>query len=565
MSYRLFRNAVEADLKQIFFNVSLHAIRGNSSQFMYSLEAYLKHADMSRINLYNKGVNNIMRLASENEWKLKQEAIASLDGMYVALFQALEEMVMVGVDMSKEGFPSALYTRSREALNGLYSLGLLEDNGERKYLDALDGNKTANAIAKGLFLAIRLDVVGVYKGLPKFKPVIPRSAIDMSSFALIPVEFMYLFEDMLREGFRGKAFSFTKSSVIGAVEHKATFSEDIVRRVYNSTAPELVEAKIKKGRLGYDLMKLRMYCYDLESSIHTLGLASFRPEMLDKIEEYNGPIDMSQHNINYEYLKGVFRTKIKACNTSQLESLKFTDLSGFANLNDKVEGIIAFSETMKYKNLYWLMKNRPDIFGNVEDALATREKVSPKFLKHMQFVDLPEDSMERVEKVKEMLNTGLVKFTAYKKDNTLYERFCTMNPTVLSKLIGKDYVKRFESPRNKMKYVIELIKRGMVTNRSELEKVAIEYNIVGYIDTGIYFANSDNDKVDVQRAVYALEQGLERLTENTPTRNLSPTMVRFKNVFLSEGDSLYGLVNVDNIVTISYVPVKAKVEANSSK
>lgn len=536
-------------------NLIKNALMGKSENFFVGMDTYLSVSDQARVSYYNRGLFTIKRLASENAWKIKEAVLDALDGDYVAMFQALEDLVFVGADMSKDDYPTALYTRNADLLHALAQKGMLDlgDKGSLEpTLDALRGNKTLKAIKDGKFAVIRLDFLKELNGVPIFTPKVPRSTLDIGmgkSFLFIPFDLFLLFESNLEKFIGDKPFIFEKETAHGVKLHKAAISPEVIRKAYTGCSHYAVENKVRKIKCGYDVGQLTYVCQEIEASLETLGIASFRPEMLISIKpiDYTA-IDTSQHQINYNYLRGIFRTKVRGAKVGELEPLGIMDLTTYATQKDKIDALSDLSETIKGADLYWLMKKNETFFGNIQEVLATREKMSPKFLKQLAPVELPSETVKRAIELRRLLKIGIAKIVVRRKDNTLYERYCTNNPLVLERMLGKDYVKSYESINSKLKAVESMLQQGIIKTKGDVEKVIVEYNIGDYIDKDLFLSGRKG-------ALQCINTALADLEAKNEARK-KPHLVHFRDVYAKDAENLIKQLDVNNIISITYVEVK---------
>jgi hypothetical protein len=533
------------------------AVDGKSDQFFYNIDYYLEQLPQIRASMAQQARVQILEYFETYGWKgNRNDAVDALNDNYLSIFQTLEDYVNVGIDMEADGFPSALYTRSLETLMYLYKAGLMEkDTDSEKMLAGLVGNKTALSLKEGNFVTVRLDVVGIKNGNPIFKPVTPKSNLDIGGgkrFVIIPVPFMYLMDGVMSTWFADSPFRFVKSSAIGQVTHIAAIGQDVVRKAYEGNTPSDIESKLRKVRCGYDVAKQRFLAYDLEASLSSTGIASFRPEMLDSLAPvYYEEIDKSRYNIDFSLLRGIFKTRVNNAKVAQLDSLLFIILTGFATLKDKAQAVITASERETDKALYYLMKNNPELFGDIDEALEKRERMIPKFLKTFQVVELPELEEDRVKLLTEMLANGVIKFTATSKSGSVFERSGTSSKQILERMLGKDYVKDFESIRNKLYHVKDLLKNGAITNRTELETVAVGYNLLDYVDQEVFFADNI-DTGDNSSALSAVEAAIKVLIEKGANRKIEPSALLYRSIYATDPSEFFGNINVNNIISVDF-------------
>lgn len=555
---------VETQLFEQVQRKLVEAVVGNSGQFFYNIDVYLNEATDARDALVRHARLRIAQIAETHEWGIEpQRFLQGVTDDYLAIFGVLENYVSVGVDMNGKGYPTALYTRSLAVINHLINRGQIEGDID-KPLDNILKAKTERSIRQGDFVTVRLDHVTTKNGLPIFKLSTPRSNLHIGSgkqFVFIPVPFFYLLESMLSKQFATTPFRFMESRSSGTYIAVAGLTHQVVQEVYRTSPENLVLSKMRKVKPHYDVIQQKYLVYDLEASLHSLGVTSFRPEMLDRIEPISVlQVDTSRHSIDFSLLRGIYKTRVKAANTEQLASLKLLNLDNYATLKDKQESIADLGERKSDKELYYIMKSNPQVFGDIEESLTARERVSPKFMKNLSPVLLPVSQEERYDVLNDMLNRGVVKFTALKKDGGLFERVATNNPKVLFRILGKDYVKEYESIRNKLYYVRRLLNDGKATSKLHLEKLGVDYNILDYIEQRIYFSDGIMHG-DASDAIDAINEGLAKLNATSSGRGGNPTDLIYRNLQVTDSRFFYGRVDVNNIVSVDFAsaePVKQR-------
>lgn len=532
------------------------AQRGETDQFFYNIDHYLNLFPQSKMALAESGYSKVLSLANDYAWKGAKPELSTPDEYdYMSIFDVVSTFVVVGVDMEGEGYPSALYTRNIELLDSLAAEGQLDVEAYTKVKANLTGAKTYKSIKDGNFVLARLDVVGQNENGLLFKPMTPKSNLEIGlgkRFVALPVPFMHLFADTIEGALSFSPFSFTKSSADGQRSYNAALNRDIVRMAYKGSPAEQVEAKIKRLNPGYNVAKQRYYAYDLESSVHGMGVVSFRPEMLDSLTQVGyDKIDTSRHNVDFSILRSIFATRIRGLKAAQLDKFQYIDLSSYANVRDKQQAIIEASEKERDKNLYFLMKANPEIFGDLDEALEKRERLIPKFMKSMQFIDLPVSQEDRLTLIRDLLKTGVVKFTSITKSGSMIARVVTDSTVVLERMLGKDYVKNFESIRNKLYHLLKLVENGEIKDRKTLETISVEYNVLDYVDQTVYFSPAI-DSGDVTDVIAAIKAGIEVLKEKSANRSIPEGAVLYRNVDASNPNDFFGNVNVNNILTLEY-------------
>ncbi len=555
---RLFDSDINAYLVRLFDIAFYKALGGGSPHFIYNIDVYLDNSSFASQYYHGVGQKLIADGVREFGWKVTPEKLQKLGEKYVTTFGMLSSAVFVGVDVTKPGFPAALYTRRLDLLPD----ALVANSSQQEVAalqEALVGAKTVNGFDKGDFFMLRLDVANVINRVPVFEVTIPRSRLKIGvgqDFVFIPVKFMYRATDILLARFANRPFRFTKTSEIGSVSHIAAFSPDVVRHVYKTSKPADVESKLQKTVCGYDIARLRVLGYDLESSVDTVGTASFRPEMLDAIKEARvSAINTSQHNVNYATLRAVFKTAVSKFKASDFDAFKVVSTSGFATLAHKAEELVEWSGMVDGPDLFNIMNQYSDLFGDVNEALVKRERLLPKAIKQLQPVAIPDDAGARKKLLKGCLANGVVRLTMVSSTkNTVSQRICSNNTAFLERMLGKEYVATFESLRVRLEAVKERIVSGKITSLTQLEKEASDYGVLGHVNS-VMLLNKAFNKSDTSSSIAALDEAIGALVGS---KQRSEDLVVFRNVYADNERNFYGSVNVHNIIAIDYAEYEEK-------
>jgi hypothetical protein len=560
---KLFDVTVTGDQRALFLEAQQglkEAVSGKKAQFFDNIDIYLDRIPVDdRASMVERARRRILDYANEFNWHgNRNDLVAGLSDYYLSIFQTLEDYVHIGIDMETEGLPTALYTRNITAIKYLFDENMIEEGLEfGRVVNNLINTKTQKSLYDGNFVTLRLDIVGIQDGRPCFRPTTPRSNLDIGGgkrYFFIPVPFMHMFDTYMHHYFLDDPFKFEYTTDSGRiVSHIAGMSRHIMTGAYGLDKRYEVEAKSRRVNVGYDVIRQRYYSYDLESSLYSIGAATFRPELLDSIKKVSyDAIDKSRHNVDFTVLRAIFKTRINSAKLAQLDSLNYIDLTGYANMKDKASAIIETSEKETDKNLYFMMKAHPGVFGDIDDALQKRERTLPKFLKTMQAVgSLDTNESKRVGAINSLLRDGVVRITTMTNKGSLITVMGSNNAKVLERMLGKDYVRDYESIRTKLWHIKGLLESGEIKRRLQLEKIAVDYNILDYIDPKEYFSD-DFDRGDVSSAVLAVKEGIERLKQKSENREPRPEQLLYRNIYATEPKDFFGTVNVNNIVSVEY-------------
>lgn len=541
------------DLSEVIsFNID-RAIKGESSQFIYGLDAYLKACVASKDHYLKRGKDAILKIVEENpKSKIDINMFNELSDTYFIFNGALEEGVLIGFDMEKEGCPRALYTRNFKVIRELANMGCISNADKiAKAEQSVKGAKTLNGlknIEEALIGVARLDFEGIVNGKKMYKVVVPQQALRVglnNPILMTPLKAMYILASKLDYLFSSNIVRFTETTGVGVKQGVVSANGGIVRRVYGSND---VSKKLSLIESGYNYNLLRYFTYDLESSVHSKGYATFRPEMLDRLELLNEKdIDKSKHNIDYRLLRSIFDEKVKNLSLDDMYGIRFYDLSAFATVDDKCDALLSYANELDGSELYTIMKQNYNIFGDLSYELAVAEAKVPKVVKDLKIVSNP-----TVEQFKDMVEKGLVKVTTLTKKGKVMEVTATNNRKILMQMLGRDYIREFESPRYKYKEFKKVVENTQFKDRGQIEELALKYGI----DLGVVVNNVDtNFNGDVTNLVKGIDSHLEALTTKTKNRSLSPTMVAVRNVYAKESKDLYVTIDVSQIKQIEYAPI----------
>lgn len=555
-----------AQIKQAMQHNFNLAFSGQSNEFFQGFDNYLKmcgepfYKEFAHMGYVT--VAGILQAEGVSE-KKQQSTLDVLSHQYFANFQALEDLLFVGVDTEtqtdKKWFPSALYTRSVEILTYLSTNGQLA-NSLPEALEKLR-KKTLTSLTQGLMPVLRLDPVSSEGGKPIFEAKVPQKSLDAGTgrpFALIPVGAYYLFANILRSRSSDTPIRFEASSVIGTKAYNIATSPIVYVKVYRNSGfqNEEIFGNLNRMVTGFDLTTIRYYAYNLEESFYNYGVVNFRPEMLDVLKPITiQDLDTSRHTINYPLMRAIYKTKIRNLTASTAINITFDNPSSYANLTDFKEALITRGENLSNKDLHLLMKQNPDIFGNLEEEIEKRKRLQLKVLKDLKHVDLPSSNAERKQLLDQLLKTGVVRITAKRKtSNSILDVYATNNHDVLFQTLGRDYIKKYETTRLRLDAVKRMLQLQTLVSRRDLEQMMVDYNIQDYLVE--HLNSSTNTTFYTTEIVAILEEAIQQLLEKSKQRSISPNNILYRNIYAEDQKELYGNVEASNIIAIEYKQFK---------
>lgn len=487
------------DMKMIYRKQFEQAVLGKSNVFFNDYVNVLQENFDKFKELAGYGLGRIHSMMTANHWKqvryLTEENISPLYAMLLASF---EDYVFLGIDITSGDNSFALYTRNLFFMEELERLGVLVFQPRKdRILSSLYGTKTNNGVLEAELPLIRLDVLEVRNGVPYFEARSPRSNLKLDDYYFIPTTSIYDLLELVARMTSGKPFRFTKETVHGEISHVATLDLKVVERVYSHVDDKsALQRKYESIRSHYDIATNRIRFYDLEAPVSELGIDTVRPEMLNSIRPVAyEDIDGSMHNLELNFSYPIYKTKIMQATVNQINTLGniLPDIMSYATLKDKQKALIEWGSKQYPTILYKTMQRNRQVFPDLNTLFEVRHKSAPRYLKNYQTLEIPTNiSDEHLRRrVAHLLYNGVVRIGVLKKDGTTYQKIGTNNKKILRDLLGKDYLRVYESPRARLQELKEFIERKRITTKEQLMRGITAYDLgsyvmVDFIKRGIY-------------------------------------------------------------------------------
>lgn len=552
--------------EEIYKNFNL-AFNGQTDEFFTGFDNYLSkcgqntYTEYARLG-YNK-IGSFLKGEGYSEGKL-ETILDSLSSQYFVNFQALDDLLFVGVDTEteteKKWFPASLYTRSLEILTYLEANGQIA-NSLQDTIEKLR-SKIATSIPKGLMPVVRLDPVSSDGGKPIFEAKIPQRSLDAGAgrpIALVPVGAYYIFTNMIKVLGTKTPLHFEAASRIGVKAYNISTSPVFYGKVYSQSnfGNEEIFTNLSRMVVGFDLTTIRFYAYNLEASFHEYGVVNFRPEMLNVVRPLQiTDIDRSRHNINYPLLRAVYKEKVYNLTTEKAVDITFEDVSTYANLDDFKDALIMQGDKLSNKDLFVLMHQHPQVFGNLEEEVENHHSARLGVLEGMKRIELPTSNTERKALVEQLLLSGVVRITAKRKtSNSILEVYATNNLHALVQSLGDDYAKKFETTRLRLYKAKEVLEQEELISRQDFEGLLVAYNIQDNIMEQMYEISLLPTMVTSHLVPY-FERAIDILFEKAQARNISKTNILYRNIFATSQKDLYGNVDASNLIAVEYKEYK---------
>lgn len=536
------------------------ALRSGGAEYFFPFSEYVELAGENEA-WTNFGLRTIERWNEEYGWNKHMSAFTNLSNVYLHNLVMLDNAIAIGVDMETAGYPTALYTRSLRILKEMSAYGWLEGNLE-SVAKGLVGNKTVLGLQSRTLVVARLDFKGFNTdtGNPQFKVVIPRSNLETGydkRYVMIPLNFMYTFDEILKRYGSVTPLGVVVESDKGSKSMSVATSRDVVAKTYDTLSKDILDDRLELTVAGYDPYLQQYDAYDLESSYNSTSKATFRPEMLSLVKPVKyTEIDRMVHHVDINLLRAVFKTKVMSAKVGQLDALRGYDLSSYPNGEQKRDALIDYSYKERTKTLYVFMSLNPEVFGDVKAGLEAREKQVPRFLKDLAKIDISDMTPEQIKSlISSEAKKGIVKLSVVSMKGVAYHRYVSNRFDVLKRMLGDDYIAKYESPKMRLSYVKHLISTGEIKDHKGLERVAVKYNILPYVDAFDFYADKGNG--DMTIPLESLDEGLSKLKEEYNSGAYTNGGMRFpmRNIYATSEKNFYTYIDVRDIQSL-YVSTK---------
>lgn len=565
-----------------------------------------------------EGYNNFSAVSASLPVKKQFDPMSLPQGLvlYTGFFST---EAAIGVDTSKSKVTS-IFTRSETILRELFKEGAFEDSYTKEDLDTdiekLE-KKIGTGIEKGALSFARLDLINAMSDAAIFKITLPNFRTDIGdTLKFYPYGVFPYLANLMKETVKDNAKTVMQNLQDGNIKvRKISFTDKAVKVLYKGFESTMVENKIRKAKPGWDVLSLNIKAYNLEGSLYSKGYTNINLEDMLQISSCKlSEVDKTQYAVNYDELRKHFRASVNKWNLSHYNDFRGTDLNSYPTKDDKKEALMRWLESVDDITLYNIMKYQEELFGgDLEQKLDKVANDSPKEFKELEYVELPEDTEEKLKKVKEMLKNGVVRLAkTSKKSNKVSEVVCTNNGILLSRILGKNYVEKYESIGIKIQYLKNILeKTNLIDDFSELEKKIYAMGINNYMDVStldkaafeatvvenkviedevtkelmIEYAKELKSKgksdaeIDAELSLPNTEKKFRNKAKTTgvfkpylqsasaiegskdnvrETSGGNPNIVRYKKVYADSEKDFYGSVDIENIISVEYAELGKK-------
>lgn len=538
--------------------------------------------------LVQKGTDNLNTVNATLKGAKKFD-VDALSDEYKYLTGLLSFEVLIGRDRANtEERSVSLYTRNEKLIRALAKEGafssLSAGDVDKKLEDIEKKLGTAPLAKDGASLTyIRIDFEEVSANEVSLSIVIPKFRPNIAELEFYSYPAFSVLAGEIVKVVKSKSILVQLQTSEGIKERKVAFTADKVNALYKGFEPKMVQKKLKSAKPGWDIVGYNLKGYNLESSLYERGYTAIALEDIVHIGDLAlSDVDKTQYAVNYDDLKGIFKTSVKRWTLANYESFAGLDTSEYPLKAGKEEAAIKWVEGVGHKELYTLMSAQPELFGDVVERLAAKDKINPKVLKQLEEVELVEDMEERKKQIDEMLSKGLCLIVkSNKKSNKQSESLASNNKVLLARMLGQNYIEKYESVGTKLAYLKNLMtKTHILKSKEEILAKVYEMGLNDYIDAEALSRQIDESILAQNQLVYdkkiqegvapkaaalaegytsVLTDGVSQVLADNTIRSSNRTaegLITYRKVYADSPESFYGSVNVRNVVGVWYAPMK---------
>lgn len=337
----------------------------------------------------------------------------------------------------------ALYTSSMTLLKQLATKGLLKGKKQPIAIELQDIEKKiyeSDRIKKSIkdgnkLISVRLDSEVVGSNVV-FTATIPRSAIDLSSSAIVPFTAVNEAMSVLNAILQDKVLKIVQGDKVRVV----TKNIQVLSSIYGISRAEYLVSQVPDARV------LRFYIPSLGASIYTAGITNIHLEAIDSIEVVSSlaDVDLSEIKLDYSQAKDFFLDTIKKLPAADIHKIA-EDLSTQqynANVKEAREEIVEIVDCLYDREVYDFMKAHPQYFN-----LGVYKTLPSKFGDKYEDVPIPSS----IDELRALFNKGVYKVLINNRSGSMSTIICSNDTKCLEKIYGRKYFRNYESEGNRLR------------------------------------------------------------------------------------------------------------------
>lgn len=460
------------------------------------------------------------------------------------------------------GYEDCYYTACNHIINMLSSSGITDDKpntsmeerekARRRLMGVHIGGAgvyICDRIRKGL-AELKHSVVKIVpnklvSGTMTYSMTLPNQPVDLMSgdIKFIPAPLMYYFCEGLTERLAHTQIAGITcgNSLTPDYEAKITVIPDILKKAYSGCSnPDTIAERAMKP-IGYSLSHCTYVAYNLEASLLAgTGYAKINPFDIKAIRPIQpAEINTTLHELSPDAVLQYFLQKTDFNDDTVCQSLT-AEIPEVAYYNMSLNDIKTACTRVHTSRIFGYMAAHKDKYP---DYLPEIKKGSVQVNSHT--VQLTGTNADKIAQIRELMKENLILVKYASSDGTIAEIRTTSNPAILAKCLGADYVLKYESAKDKITALADLLIKKRVTSKQTISDLINKYKIKNIsADSLIEPFTAGDISVWAETAINNLPQR---------NRNSNPDLVLFRNCELvkAEKGGYWRNVNIQNITDVA--------------
>lgn len=382
-------------------------------------------------------------------------------------------------------------------------------------------------------------------GTMTYSMTLPNQPVDLMSgdIKFIPASLMYYFCEGLTERLvhTQMAGITCGNGLIPDYEAKVTVVPEILNKAYSGCSnPDIVAERAMKP-VGYSLSRCTYVAYNLEASLLSgTGYAKINPFDIKAIRPIQpAEINADLHELSPDAVLQYFLQHTDFNDNAVCQSLT-SEIPEVMYYNTALNDIRTACTRVHISHIFAYMSAHKDKYPRY---LSEIKKGSVQVDSHT--VQLTGTNSDKVAQIRELMKENLILVKYASSDGTISEIKTTSNPAILAKCLGKDYMLKFESAKDKINALADLLIKKRVTSKQTISDLINKYKI----------KNISADSLIEPIAAGDISAWAETAINNLPQRDRKPNpdLILFRNCELvkAEKGGYWRNVNIQNITDVA--------------
>lgn len=368
----------------------------------------------------------------------------------IAVYGVAMSGVLWGYDLKKGTM--SLYTTSIQILKGLASRGILKGKKEpiavelqllEKTLYESDRLKKSIRECKNKLVCVRLDTELNGKNLI-MKCTVPRSLPTLEDTIFVPFDAVKYATDALHNLLQSRILRVRMGDKVRDV----TLNMEILTSIYGAERAAQLSSFIP------DVYTQRFYVPSVGASKYTAGVTNIKLADIDEVKPVSlADIDLSEVNLDYSMVYDHFRERVDKIPDKKVPDI--ADAFGLDCLNapaDHLRGRLKdLCNEMYPRDIWEIMKQYPKVFNT-----AGYLKKPSKYGSNYKRLNKPQS----IDELNQLLKQGVFKLLITKRNGSFSTIIGTNNRELLKKILGNDYIAKYESQGVRLRYASKLLESG---------------------------------------------------------------------------------------------------------